>query len=480
MHIAPSTRWAVVLVLLITGTTAAQPSASRYQRELDRLRLETLLQAPPGVSADQRAFLDYGAYFTFDYLTVDDNLNENHVLRQYDAVAFARLNVDGVHEVFLRFRATYEDFNDGDSFDGRGDEFLDPDFDVAYYRFDLARYFGAYKGQEIDGNLVVKGGRDIVYWGNGLTLGQVIDGVTLSVNKGPFTVDAIAGVTPVRTVDFDASRPDFDFNTRRGFYGVMAAAQVAAHRPYVYGLMQRDYNKDETLDLGPVTTEFEYNSYYVAIGSSGNLGDRLVYGAEVVYQGGQTKSNSFTVSGPFLSPVEQTVDDISAFAADFRLDYLFPDTGGTRLTGEFLLASGDDDRLSTTDTFGGNAPNTTDRAFNGFGIINTGQAFAPAVSNLLMLRAGVSTYPFREIRALRRFQVGVDLFAYGKFDEDAPIDEPTQDERFLGWEPDFFLNWQVTSDVTLAMRYGVFFPNSDAFFEDDARHFFSTSVTVAF
>lgn len=480
MHTTSSARLAALLLLFLCGTALGQRSVDRYQRELDRLRTETLLQAPPGISADQRAFFDYGAYFTFNYLTVDDNLNENHVLREYDTVAFARLNVDGAHEMFLRFRATYEDFNDGDSFDGRGDEFLDPDFDVAYYRFNLARYLGAYKGQEIEGNLVVQGGRDIVYWGNGLVLGQVLDGVSMTLTRGPLTLDAIAGITPVRTVDFDASRPDFDFNTRRAFYGAMASVQAGEHRPYVYGLLQRDHNKDETLQVGPVTTEFDYNSFYLAFGSSGNVGDRFVYSAEVVYEGGNTKSNSFTVSGPFLTPVEQTDDDIGAFAADFRLDYLVPDNRGTRLSGEFLLASGDDDRLSTTDTFGGNAPDSTDRAFNAFGLINTGQAFAPAVSNLVMLRAGASTYPLQHVRAFRRLQVGVDVFVYGKFDSNAPIDEPTQDQRYLGWEPDLYLNWQVTSDVTLALRYGVFFPDSGAFFDDDARQFFSTSVTIAF
>ena len=34
-----------------------------------------------------------------------------------------------------------------------------------------------------------------------------------------------------------------------------------------------------------------------------------------------------------------------------------------------------------------------------------------------------------------------------------------------------FLNWQVTSDVTFAARYGIFFPNGDAFSKDQARQF---------
>ena len=481
---ASRVRWvafgAIVLLLQIVPSRG-QSAADDYRLQLDRLRRETLLQASPAVSPGQRSFFDYGAYFTFDYLSVDDNLNENHVLRNYDLVLYTRLNFDNAHDFFLRFRTTYQDFNDGDSFDGRGDELLDPDFDIAYYRFDLARSMAAYQGKEIDYNVVAQVGRDIVYWGNGLTLGQVIDGAIVDLSRGPLSLTLIGGITPVRTVDFDASRPDFDFNTRRGFYGAMASAQLgSSFRPFIYGLIQEDYNKDETLDLGTVSTEFHYDSHYVGIGATGNVGDHIAYGVEVVYEGGRTKSNSFTVSGPFLTPVEQTTDDINAFAADFRVDYLLLDPRSTRITNELLLATGDEDRLHTSDTFGGNAPNTTDRAFNAFGLLNTGLAFAPVASNLVMWRTGVSLFPFPDYRPLRRLQVGVDFFVYGKANDDAPIDEPTGDSPFLGWEPDFFLNWQIKSDVTLALRYGVFFPDSEAFADDDVRHFFSTSLTLAF
>lgn len=475
----------LITALVLTSGVAHAQQAVRddFTRQLDLLRREELLQASPDVPAGQRAFVDYGAYLTFDYLTVDDNLRNNHVLRQTDVVGYTRMNFDGVHELFLRFRTGWRDFNDGDSFDGRGDERIDGDLDLGYYRFDLSRYMGAYKGQEMDSNVAIKLGRDIVYWGNGLSIGQVIDGVQVELSKGDIAIEAIAGVTPVRTVDFEATRPDFDFHTRRGFYGLMASTQVESHRPFVYALMQTDYNKDEVYELAPITTKFGYDSYYFGVGSNGSIGDRIIYGAELVYESGRSRSNSFDDSGEFLSQIEQTTDDICAYAADFRLDYLVPDERRTRFSGEFLVASGDDDRRHTSNTFEGNAPNTRDNAFNAFSLINTGQAFAPAVSNLLMFRAGVSSYPFSDIPSLRRLQLGLDVFAYGRTSTSAPIDEPLAagtDERFLGWEPDLYLNWQITSDITLAVRYGVFFPNSDAFDDDKARQFFSTSVTFAF
>lgn len=476
---------AAALVVLSSGPPMAlaqsQSSLERFNRQLDLIRRDNEVQIPRDVPVGQRALLDYGGYFIFDYLSVDDNLEEEHILRQYDTTLYARLNVDGAHELFLRFRANYLDFHSGDSFDGEGDEWDHPDFDRAYYRFDLQRAMRVYHDKEIDQNLIVQVGRDLVYWGNGLTLGQELDGLTLNYSDGPAAIDLIAGITPKHTVDFDSSRPDFDDNTRRGFYGAMASVKVGQHRPYAYALAQRDYNDDDPLVSPPTTTEFNYNSYYLGIGTGGALTDRFLYGVEAVFEGGSTLSNSFEVNPPFIAGVPQTRDNIRAFAFDARLDYLFADPRRTRLSGEFVYATGDDDRaLNSSTTFGGNTSGTRDRAFNGFGIINTGLAFAPAVSNLVMIRGGVSTFPFPDVPTFRRMQVGADVYVFGKASHGAPIDEPSLDETYLGWEPDFFMNWQVVSDVTLALRYGVFVPSSDAFPSDKLRQFFSTSLTFAF
>jgi hypothetical protein len=145
-----------------------------------------------------------------------------------------------------------------------------------------------------------------------------------------------------------------------------------------------------------------------------------------------------------------------------------------------IFASGDDDRLSSSDTFGGNKPGTKDRAFNAFGLLNTGLSFAPSVSNLLAFRVGVATIPLPDLGPMRRMQVGSDFFLFEKFEPDAPIDEPSGSGKYLGWEPDVYLNWQLTSDLTLAVRYGVFFPNADVLPSDESRQFIFVGLTYAF
>ena len=471
----------MLVLISVPLSSLAQSDQERFERQMEQLRLESIWGAPAGVPAGQRMLVDYGGYAVFDYLTLEDNAEDTHVLRQYSLLGYFRLNIDAAQEVFVRARAVYRDFHSGDSFDGRGDELLDPDFDRAYYRFNLAGFKAEREGEVITDNLILQAGRDLVYWANGLTMAQVIDGGRIEFSAGRAAGSFIAGVTPVRTVDVDSSRPDFDFNTRRGFFGGLLSYQLGAHRPFVYGLIQRDYNKDEVLTTGPVTTEFEYDSRYLGVGSTGNFGDRILYAFEAVHQTGETLSNSFRVDNGLLSDVPQTRDDIDAYAASLRVDYLFKDDRRSRISGEFLLASGDDDRFNhTANTFGGNARGTADRAYNAFGLVNTGLALAPAVSNLVMLRVGGSTFPFTDSTQFRRLQTGLDVFFFGKMDRDAPIDEPTNDHRFIGWEPDVFLNWQMTSDLSVAVRYGIVFLDEDTFTIDDARQFFSVTLTFAF
>ena len=96
------------------------------------------------------------------------------------------------------------------------------------------------------------------------------------------------------------------------------------------------------------------------------------------------------------------------------------------------------------------------------------------------MRVGGSMLPFPNSSFFKRFQAGVDVLAFAKYQDDAPIDEPTTDARFLGWEPDAYINWQVSSDVAFAFRYGVFFPGAAIIDNDHPRNFLYMGVTFAF
>jgi hypothetical protein len=472
-------KWVWVLVVGGMAGTAYPQAGERFERRMEVYRRETSLRAVEGLPVERRALVDYGGYFIPSYLSLDDPLGNNHVLRQYDVLGYARVNIDSAQEFFVLGRYSYYDFAPGDSFDGRGDDHRGR-LDRAFYTFNLTKFFD---GEKVIGDYDISatGGRQLVYWGNGLALSREIDGAVASLGAGIFTLELVGGVTPEDAVDFDSTRPRFDEDTHRGFFGAMLSARVGQHRPYVYALAQRDYNKEDVSVSGAVTTRYEYDSNYFGIGSRGPVTDRLVYGVELTAETGSSRSNSFEVGAGGLTQVPQTDQDIEAFAADLQLDYLFGDERKTRLSAEGLISTGDQDRFSTNNTFGGNRPGTADHAFNGFGLLNTGFVFAAPVSNLMVGRLGVSTFPFVGKGFVSRLQVGGDALVFAKTQEDAPIDEGTrEDTRYLGWEPDLFLNWQMTEDVTLAVRYGVFFPGTAISGDDSVRQGFFVSVSYAF
>lgn len=472
------------------GLAGGQTALERFDRQLDQIQRDRLERANAAVPADRRALFDYGGYFTFDYLSADDPNHDNHGLRQYDLAGYARLDIDAAQELFARGRISWRNFNPGDSFDGEGNH-SHATVELAFYRLDIALAMGRGAGSGRDAKpagavdqLVFTGGRQYVYWANGLALNRTLDGVSFDVARGVVGGRVIAGVTPADTSDFDSTRPNFDDKTLRGFYGAMLTLNAGAVQPFAYALVQRDYNHGQTLVTPlrpqPIVTRFDYDSYYLGTGATGAAGDHLAYGAELVYEGGSGLSNSFQVAQGVPNPIRQGHDEISAFAADARVDYLFNDPARTRVGAEVMYASGDSDRLTTSATLGGNRRGTRDNAFNGFGLINTGVAFGANVSNLLAVRLGVSSFPLSRWPAFQQLQVGIDGFAFMKADPSAPIDEPTGNGRLLGFEPDLFVNWQVRSDVTLALRYGAFLPNADVFVNAHARQFFYCGVTFAF
>ena len=477
----------LLVVCLAVGAAAQSTDEQRFERRMEEFRRESRFQAAQAAPLGQQVLFQYGAYAEFDYFSLDDRNHDNHGGREYTLTGYARLNFYDAQEFFVRARADYRTFNDGDSFNGKGDEWVQPALERAYYRFDLRNQLSRSEGKLLEWDISFKGGRDLVYWANGLVISEVLDGGVIDFNYAKFSAEALGGITPGHTIDFDTSRPHFDNDTRRGFFGGMLSYQIGEHHPFVYGVVERDFNDDiATLHVaGPagsslVSTRFNYNADYIGAGSTGALTDRLNYGLEIVYEGGTNLSNSFTTTSGALTPIPQTTDNIRAYAGDARLDFLPGDPYHTRISGEVLLASGDSDRLTTNTTLGGNRPHTPDLAFNTLGLLDTGVAFAPLVSNLTMFRVGVSTFPAPTVDYLRRLQVGTDLFVYLKTDVNAPIEEPTLARRYLGLEPDLYMNWRITSDVTFLVRYGVFFPGQAIQSSHAVRQFLFAGVNVAF
>lgn len=470
------TTW--ICVAAFAGLAMAQDEVNRFQRTLEQIERQTRIEPMRNVPLNQRVFFDVGGVLSYSFINLDDDQDNNHTLHQYDLIGWAQLNIDGVHDFFLRGRSTYRDWGRAsDALDPAGDDWIEARLDRGIYRFDLGRAIEISEGKAPDVGFVFQGGRQLVHWANGLVLSQELDSVLLTATMGDLEVTGLAGFATRGTFDIDAGRPGYDGDTRRGFFGGIVSYQLTPrHRPFFYGLVQRDYNDNDTRTDGAITTKFHYDSYYIGGGMVGNLSDNLVYAVEVAYQGGETLSTSID---PDNNPVDQTFDDIEAWALNAQLMYLFADENDSRLSLELIVASGDDDRQIGSSTLGGNAPNTNDCAFQGFGLVNTGLAFAPEASNLIIVRGGASTFPLPGSELFGRLLVGVDLFVFHKYDDDAPISEASEDHGYLGFETDIYTQWQVTSDLGLAVRYGAFFPG-EGVIDDSVRHFIFTTVSLSF
>jgi hypothetical protein len=442
---------------VICQAVFAQDSAERIDRTIEQLNRQTQAQVDTELPLSQRALVDYGGYATYSYLSFDDSVHNNHGLNNFEVVGYGRVNFDGANELYFRGRANYLDYNPGDSPDGHPNH-LDGRVEEAWYRFDLANFATAHHREKPRADFEIKAGRQFVAWGMGLTLDQYADGISAQIKTNHVNLDLLAAVTIRQTIDFDTSRPDLNESTERGFYGAKVTVPVGRQNPYAYILVQRDYNRGEPLDAHVLPTRYRYNSYYAGLGMNGPINDQFTYGAEFCFEGGRGLSNSYNPAD--FSPVRQTGDPIEAYAGDARVDYLPGDVHRSRFGIEGIIASGDRDRVTTSATFGGNRPHTGDHAFNALGDLDTGLAFAASLSNLMVVRLSASTYPFPQGSALGDFQAGADFLVYGKTTIHAPIDEATTTSRYLGCEPDIFVNWRVTEDVTCILRYGVFVPGS--------------------
>lgn len=417
----------------------------------------------------QRLSFDWGGWYSTHLFLFDDGVERSRTLRRYDLRLWSRLTLDrGVHEFYVRGRWSLLDFNRGDSYDGDDDDIEGPNLERGVYRFDLSKARSAQSQSVSDDNLVINAGRDLVLFGDGLTLATPLDHVAIRNIWHHYEITGLYGKTVGSTQDFDLSRTAS--RMRRDFFGVQVKyLGYERHRPFIYALWQRDRNREEF--IRPFQ-RFDYDSFYVGFGATGEWSKGLRYATEAVYETG----HSF---GHLQSYKD---NNIEAWAVRAELEYLDPGPNQTRTSIEYLFGSGDSDRrLSPTNSVGGNSGDRTDNSFIGFGYRNTGLGFAPRYTNLHMGRMGVSYFPYPEHPQLRRLELGADAYVYYKHHRDGAVSDPTAVRRrgYLGWEMDVFLNWRMSADFAWTTRFGTFFPG-DAFSDRSTRTFFLVGMTWSF
>jgi hypothetical protein len=463
---------AAILLVALRASAAGPDARKDFQQTIDEV-LRGHFEMAPAQTLSEALRLDYGAYTTFAYLSEDDLTGTARGFSQIDSKFWLQAQKGG-HTFYGRMRLNYENYDAGDAFTASGDGFIEPLFDRYWYRFDWRSEERVETGADPSWDWWVQVGRQYVNWGSGMTLSDALYAVRAGAEARSFSADILLGLTPEHTTDFDGSRPSFDSNTKRSFWGISTECRALRnHRPFLYFLGQEDNNAQPFGPLGPL---FKYDSRYVGAGATGEIvTGTWLYRLELIYEFGHS------VSDAFVAP--QTSEHIEAYALRFYLAYLPPrarERIGLRIETEFLMGSGDPDRGTGTQTAGGNLSGTKDESFIAFGYVNTGLALAPEISNLVSFRITGSAFPLRGHGIFDRMQVSLSGFVFAKYDSDAPISVPTvAGKGFIGGEIDLALDWKFTSDLDLIAQYGVFLPG-DAMIDSSALQFFYVGFSYGF
>jgi hypothetical protein len=416
--------------------------------------------------------LEYGGWYRFSYFSFEEptgaGIPSNNVsLRNNDLRFWMSANLEDIHYVYTRFRLGFVDFSHGDSFEGNDHDTEGLNLDMAYYRLDVTKALKRYWGMSAPVSLQMQVGRQYFNVGTGLVYSDIADGVQMFVGAPLWNVDLFMSESIHSEDDVDRSLPNPD-QSHRTFAGAQFNwTGIDQHVPYVFWVVQRSHNPDSD-----IFQDYDYDSQYLGLGSHGQLVvPGLRYYGEVVWEWG--------LSSPTGVPAGH--DEIEAFAADAGLDYYFDCHTKPRIGVEYAVGSGDSDRVSPTNTIGGNLPGTNDNNFLYFGFINTGDALAARLSNLEFLRVGGSLRPFEGNPCLDHLELGANVFHYWKDEAQGGISDFRADraDEDIGTELDIFLHWQILSDLALGMRFGTFFPG-DAYTRGSDRAFFVTNVTYSF
>ncbi|MFQ5956833.1 MAG: hypothetical protein ACE5KK_03585 [Candidatus Brocadiales bacterium] len=457
---------------------------------LDKLEREAqkILEARRELS--QRFFYDYGGWSSGTYITYDDLSNDGvskkrRTLRLNDTRVWASLNVEDIHNVYVRARVAYNDWLRGDEYRRREDD-LNVDLDQAFYTLDFRNALKTYFDTSMPFRLKLKGGRFRSYIGNGLAYSRLALGLQLEGRSRYVDFKAIWFRTPHGETNADYSVPGFRTEgQRRFFYGIeISYPGFNRHTPYFYFLNQKDRTTLEPHDPenlpDDLNQKYHYDSKYIGLGSSGYIIKNLNYEIEAVREIGRSYAEG-------SSTVPASREDISAWALNAELEKVVEVVTHPTFRVQYAFGTGDKDRDGVTNTVEsgdntGNKPNTKDRNFLYFGYLDTGTNLAPKLSNLHMFHLAAEVKPLEFTRNFKE-TVGLsfDYYFFRKHRKEGGIFDFRADRRLtnVGREAGVTVTWNILSDLSLFVNYSRFYPGH-AFSEKNARDYVIASLNWQF
>ena len=452
------------------GLDGRDPTSDAFLNRQRQIELQADKRRISDLPAAQRFRVDYGGWFDSYVFLFDDGRESSRTFRQNELRLWANISADrGIHEMYIRGRGSYTDFNHGDSFTRNEDDFDGFNLERGWYQMDIAKALRLYGDANAPFELKVKVGRELIQPGTGYAIALPLDAVQVQTEIAHFETTFTVGRTPSSTENIDRSRPVAD-TSERNFYIIEEKYKgFDKHTPFVYYAWQSDHTHEDPPDY---LQEYTYDSQYLGFGSTGELVKNLRYSSEWVIERGSSYGDD-----RFLHS-----DDIKAWGFDNLVEYLFDHPTKPTIAFEYMYASGDSDRLgSPTNADGGNRNDHVDNSFVGFGFRDTGLSLSPRLSNIHIWRVGGSFRPLPQIEAMKNLELGSDWFLFAKDRQAAAISDVSADRQssYVGWEMDYYANYRVTSDLSLTVRYGVFFPGT-AYSDQSNRTFLLTGLSWSF
>ncbi len=443
-----------------------QSSASEQEKRLEEKAREEVDQAPSHQLKSPFIHTDYGGWVNFRYnrfYNEDNDESASDSLRTYnywDTRLWFKLTLmpeilnGHEHAVYVRLKDRY--ITRSGNAPGERYDISGPHLDYAYTILDFRPVW-------------VEAGRRYFNIGKGIVYSDINDGVQINFKKPGFNAGLFASQTLPHQSNIDASVPGYDKDSDRHFYG-LGLGYTGIPRQSLYGfvLSQRDLSDE---DPNNSSQNYTYNSEYFGIGMKGKIGRLWSYWTEFIEENGSSR---------IFGTDERK--NVRAYAADTEIVFSPPIKTYPRFSLEYAFGSGDSDRISVTDTQSGNRAGG-DNNFLYFGYAPTGYALAPRLSNLHMLKAGMTSYPFGESRLFKNLNISLEYYQFFKNRKSGGISdlEATEIARDIGKEVDLSMRWRVLSDLTLSVEYGHFMPGrSYADSADNPQDFFSLGLIHTF
>lgn len=318
------------------------------------------------------------------------------------------------------------------------------------------------------GSFSFSAGRKFYSIGSGLILNGRGDGAEITFNSYGFGINLLGLYTGLLNKDnnpYGLSDKDLTDGAKRAFGAAVADKKLFNQKIYIFGLIQKDLGEEESSE------KTEYNSQYYGAGLEGVVLETLSYFAEFVYETGKSYLN-----------VSNKETSISAYAVNSGIDYFIPVVLKPAVTLQYAFASGDKDRTNYTDSVRPETSNGNDNGFISFGTYSGGYALRPVLSNIHVIRAGLSFVPFSWTDSLSLKKIAViSKYSYYIKDKQKGViksGEAPNHKSFIGQGADISLRWQMFYDLSFYINYGLFRPG-EAYDDTTSQNFVMAGINMS-